>query len=339
MACRHVLASFLSCLFCSSLAVGFLLGCSGKVDSNSIGGAGADSESTDPALLFDGLITRTYWDGYWWTYTDHNPADSEYHASVDPVTSLTVPLGTTTDGAVHGSVFRIHGSVPQALTWADVATQKASTIDQYWLEIYADSRIPAYPAAGIGLTLKAYSAPTDATGGGKWLGIAFDLKLNAPTPMFYVSLPIVGTDLPDPHMRDAFQKQCQYYTVENQPASGYQTCFADYRKGFRDETTSVNEYGTLGTVGTWKRLCVLYSEVGTPSWAGAVTMENVPPFDPMKLLKIRWDMYQPAEIDSSGTFDISVDNVRFITEAEARDASNNCDPTMIGQPAGTGGEG
>jgi len=59
----------------------------------------------------------------------------------------------------------------------------------------------------------------------------------------------------------------------------------------------------------------------------------------MKLLKIRWDMYQPAEIDSSGTFDISVDNVRFITEAEARDASNNCDPTMIGQPAGTGGEG
>lgn len=38
-------------------------------------------------------------------------------------------------------------------------------------------------------------------------------------------------------------------------------------------------------------------------------------------------------------FDISLDNVSLITQAQAQDPNNNCDPSMIGQAPGTGNEG
>jgi len=151
-------------------------------------------------------------------------------------------------------------------------------------------------------------------------------------------MPMVGTDLPDPGFADAFPKQCQYYTASNPPASGYQTCFAHYRKAFHDASSATSTYNAIAAVGTWSRSCVLYSEVGAPNWANAGTVANLPNFDPTQMLKLRWDMYQPIT-GGTAAFDISLDNVSLITEAEARDSSNNCDPTMIGKPPGTGGEG
>jgi hypothetical protein len=90
--------------------------------------------------------------------------------------------------------------------------------------------------------------------------------------------------------------------------------------------------------GTWGRFCTLFSEVGVPSGANAGTKENVPGFDPTKLLKMQWDMYQPKSGDAV-KYEISIDNVQLITEEDAKDAKNNCDPAMIGMAPGTGGQG
>lgn len=228
------------------------------------------------------------------------------------------------------------------LPWALVAVQDSSTIDRHWLAIYPDSRIPAYPAAGLGFGFLANNRVFDGTGGGKWVGIAFDMKINLATmTMLYVSMPMDGTDLPDPTFNDAFPKDCTYFTTSNAPVDGYETCFAHYRKGFHDASSASGTYSTFGAAGAWKRYCVLYSEVGIPNWANTATQQALPSFDPTKLIKVEWDMYQPNDgTDPLGApFDISLDNVRLITEAEAHDVSNNCDPTMIGQPPGTGGTG
>ena len=111
--------------------------------------------------------------GYWWTYTDHNAADSAYHATISQVTSLSVGFKPTVDSdPTHGNVLAVSGSVPPALPWALVSVQDPSTIDGYWQAAYPDSTIPAYPAAGIGFGLQHFNAPFDATGGGTWVGIA-----------------------------------------------------------------------------------------------------------------------------------------------------------------------
>jgi hypothetical protein len=294
---------------------------------------------TVPVTLSQGDSNALSSGGYWWTFTDHNPAGSQYHALIDQATSLTVALQPVTDSdPSHGNVLRVKGSVPLQLPWSDVSTQQQYTLDSHWLPIYLDSKIPAYPEAGIGFGFLKNNAPFDATGKGKWVGIAFDMKVSVPMQTVWVSMPMVGTDLPDPGFADAFSKQCQYYTDSNPPASGYQTCFTHYRKGFRDASSATSNYGVIPAVNTWNRLCVLYSEVGAPNWANAGTVDNLPNFDPTRLLKVRWDMYQPST-GGAAAFDISLDNVSLITEAEARNLSNNCDPTMIGKPPGTGGEG
>jgi hypothetical protein len=242
----------------------------------------------------------------------------------------------------HGNVVRIRGQVPAELPWPSGAAQEPMTIDRYWQAIYPDSLIPAYPAAGTGFSFLYGNAPFDATGGGRWVGIAFDLKVNVASEAVWVSMPMVGTDLPDPTEGDVFPKTCQYYTADNTPSSGGSNCFSYHRMGLFSISSvyaTASPYNLLADVGLWKRYCVLYSQVTTPNWANAETIAMMPRFDPTQLLKLTWDMFQPHSDLPRSAFDVSLDNIRLITAAEARDASNQCDPSMIGAPYGSGNAG
>ncbi len=304
----------------------------GTEATNGEGGSG----NADVSILSAGDDDTTPFGGHWWTYTDHNPAGL-YHAQLRPITSIDTPLiGVPDTDPSHGNVLTVAGLVPEQLPWQDVAAQTDYTIDSYWAIHYPDSKIPAYPAAGIGFDFLQPSRVFDATGGGKWVGIAFDLKINTTMSTLWVSMPMDGTSLPDPTY-DAFPAHCVYYTTANAPADGYQTCFTHYRKGLHDGTGALNDYGRFGPLGSWKRMCVLYSEVGVPAWTNSAALEHLPQFDPTKLLKIQWDAYQPVQ--GEALFDISLDNVGLITAEQANDASNNCDPSMIGMPPGIGGQG
>jgi hypothetical protein len=317
---------------------GLSLGC-GIIFACSPDNSGGDGHDPPYARIIssgnDGTVGTG---GYIWTYTDHNPIDSEYHASVDQVTSNTIALQPVWEDAVHGRVLRITGSVPAALPSRSVIAQEPYTIDPYWHLIYADSMIPSNPSAGLTLSFLPHQSPFDATRMGSWIGIAFEMKVGTEVPGVYVSMPMVGTDLPDPHRYDSFPR-CQYYTATNPPSVGYQACFAHYRKGFYDSATANNNDDSLAPLGTWKRYCVLYSEVGIPSSVDAITRANVAAFDPTQLIKLQWDMYQPSEGAEAVPFDISLDNIQFVTRDEALDPSNNCDPSMLDKPAGTGNEG
>jgi hypothetical protein len=356
-----------SLMFCSALGAWVFPGCSAKINGyasmggdtggtgTSVGGGGAvqqgDSGTAgmgpilDSSKLSTGDNNAVSTGGYWWTYVDHNGPGSQYHASISQITGVTVALHPTADSDPnHGNVLSVNGMVPGALPWADVSTQVPYTVDAYWASIYPDSKIWDYPAAGIGFSFLHFSRPFDATGNGKWVGIAFDMKANVNMPVVYVSMPMVGTDLPDPSVgiTDDFPKQCQYYTDTNTPATGGQSCFTHYREGIFSSGSSVGTptaYNTLGSVGTWKRYCVLYSDVAIPIWANATTISMLASFDPTKLLKVQWDMYEPNSGSSSANYDISLDNVSLVSAAQAQDAANNCNAARIGQPPGSGNAG
>ena len=320
-------------------------GSTGATTANSTSStiASGTAVAVDVSVLSRGDNNAVSTGGYWWTYTDHNSNQSSYHAKVSPVTSVTVALQPEVNSdPTHGNVLRVYGTVPAALPWELVALQDPSTIDTYWQNYYPDSMIPAYPAAGIGFGFANRNAPFDATGGGKWIGIAFDMKVSVDTPVVWVSMPMVGTDLPDPQIADAFPMKCKYYTATNTPVDGGSNCFAYHRKGiFSDVSTAgtPTAFNTLASIGSWKRFCVLYSEVAIPNWANAVTVSMMPGFDPTQLLKVSWDMYQPNTGADVATFDVSLDNVQLLNEAQARDAANNCDTSMIGMPPGSGNAG
>jgi hypothetical protein len=239
--------------------------------------------------------------------------------------------------------------VPPALPWADVSAspQTPYTIDPHWQTVYPDATIPDYPSAGLGFGFQHFNKPFDATGGGKYVGIAFDMKINIIMPTVWVTIPVVGTDLPDPSpgITDAFPKPgdpggCKYYTATNTPATGGMSCFTSYRKGF--QSTGAGAYNTLAAPTTWHRYCVLYSEVAHPIWANLASIALLPPFDPTQALKVQWDMFQPPEAARGGVqtnYDISVDNVYLITSDQAKDATNNCDQGRIGQGFGSGDAG
>lgn len=284
--------------------------------------------------------------GYFWTYTDHNAASSQYHATSEPHTDMNTPLTVVADSdPAHGNVIKITGSVPPQIPWSLVSTQDPTSIDTYWVGLYPDSKIPAYPTAGVGFGWQANNKPFDATQGGKYVGVAFDLKLNdASMTTLWTSYPMVGTDLPDKNFNDDFPKPgepggCTYYTAPpNDPVNGYQTCFTNYRKTYTN-TNPANAYSALAPAGTWKRYCTLFSEVGIPSWANTATQSKEPSFDPTKLLKMQWDMFQPADGAATAKFDISLDNVNLVTAKDAADPANNCNPGMIDAGPGSGGEG
>jgi len=305
----------------------------------------------DISILSTGKDNAVSTGGYFWTYTDHNATDSQYHATISQTTTLTVALAPTKESDAHGNVLKVTGSVPIELPWADVSTQVDYTIDPHWKSIYPDATVPAYPAAGLGFGFANNNASFDATRGAvtgkltgpaKYIGVAFDMRVAAGMTTVWTSFPMVGTDLPDPGFKDEFPAPgkaggCTYYTKDNTPASGYQTCFASYRKGYYDTANAKSTYSTMAAGGTWGRHCTLFSEVGIPSWAkGTKTEGYVPPFDPTKVLKMQWDMFQPKTGDAA-PYELSIDNVLLVTMDNAKD--NNCDPAMIGQDAGTGNEG
>ncbi len=298
----------------------------------------------DISILSKGETNAASTGGYFWTYTDHNAEGNVYHATVSQVTTKSVALQPTKDSdAAHGNVLMISGQVPVEIPWTLVSTQDPTSIDQHWKGIYSDAMVPAYPAAGLGFGFQKNNAQFDGTQGGKFVGVAFDMKVIDGMPLVWTSFPMVGTDLPDPGFDDAFPAPgkdggCIYYTSTNPPTTGYQTCFANYRKGYYDTTTGTSAFNTMAAGGTWKRYCTLFSEVGIPSWANAGTKQNTPAFDPKKILKMQWDMYQPKSGDPV-KYELSIDNVQLMTAEDAKDAKNNCDPNMITAAPGSGGQG
>ena len=331
-----------------------------SLQNTSIGGDGFNGTTSptgstvapDPSSLSTGDSNQVSTGGYWYTYADHNPDGSQYHATISPTTNMFTALVPSKDiDPNHGNVLKIVGQVPSGLHWVSVSTQDPQTIDTYWQSSYPDSMIPDYPAAGIGFGFLSRNAPFDATGGGQWVGIAFDMKTTVDTPVVWVSMPTVYTDLPDPKMQDAFPKQCLYFTLNNTPVTGAQTCFAHYRMGIFANSSQATAFNTLATafntlapVGEWKRYCVLYSTVAIPDYANGPTIEALKahPFDPTQLLKVQWDMYQPPDGNDGSDpvpFEVSLDNVNLLTAAQAADTANNCDLEWIGAPPDTGDAG
>ncbi len=319
-------------------------------------GSSTPITAIDKHVISSGENNTTPFGGYFWTYSDHDdptdPAQAPYHATVLPLTNADVALTPVLDSdASHGKVLQITGSVPTELPWAvtdpttnetvGVSVQSDFTIDKYWKSLYPDAMVPAYPAAGMGFGFQDKNKPFDATLGGTYIGVAFDMKTGVNgMQTVWVSFPMVGTDLPDiPNNHDAFPAPgqpggCTYYTSTNDPVNGYQTCFANYRKAIL--ATLGNTYNTLAPTGTWKTYCVLFSEVGIPSWANPATRKNDPPFDPTKILKMQWDMFQPKGVGTAAAaFDIKIDNVILLTKDAAKEAANNCDQSYIGLPPGT----
>ncbi len=100
-----------SLLLCTALGACVVPGCGSKIDGNvstggdaggstaapgtggtANGGGGASSAKPstvvlDVSKLSTGDSNAIATGGYWWTYTDHNPDDSQYHALISPVTA------------------------------------------------------------------------------------------------------------------------------------------------------------------------------------------------------------------------------------------------------------
>lgn len=313
--------------------------------------------AVDMSNLSTGDTNQVATGGYIWTYTDHNttpdptkivqtkPETFDYHATITPQTSQSVALVPELDtDTTHGNVIHVKGQVPGQIPWSLVSVQDPISVDTYWPSIpaYSDAMVPAYPAAGVGFGFKPGNDVFDSSQGGKYVGIAFDLKINVVQKALYVSFPMKTTDLPDPNNNDAFPKSCTYYTKDNNPDTGGSSCFTSYRKGiFAESLHTGNAYNTLAAPNSWKRFCVLYSEVEVPTWANTKTLQLMTeiPFDPTKTIKVQWDMYQPADGDDPAAFDVSLDNIKLITKDEAKDAANNCDPERIDAAPGTGDAG
>jgi hypothetical protein len=315
--------------------------------------------AVDMSNLSTGDTNQVASGGYIWTYTDHNTTPDpskivlsdmttwDYHATIKPLTSnvpqVSLKPEQDTD-TTHGNVIHVSGQVPGKIPWSYVSTQAKFSVDPYWPTInkngldYTDAMVPAYPAAGVGFGFTPGNAVFDATGGGKYVGIAFDLKVNVAQDVVWVSFPMKTTDLPDPNNDDLFPKSCQYYTSTNNPVDGGSSCFTSYRKGIFSSSSvsgTPTAYNTLAAPNTWRRFCVLYTEVGVPNWANGPTKDLMKalPFDPTAVIKAQWDMFQPADGSDpvSVKFDVSLDNIKLITTEQAKDAENNCDQSALGQ--------
>jgi hypothetical protein len=313
--------------------------------------------TVDMSNLSTGDNNQVSTGGYIWTYTDHNttPDSSkidltdyttwDYHATITPHTDAKTALKVETDDADHGNVIHVSGQVPGKIPWTYVASQAPFSVDPYWPTIpaYKDAMVPAYPAAGVGFGFLGRNAVYDVTAGGKYVGIAFDLKVNVAQDVVWVSFPMETTDLPDPNIADPnnsdlFPKSCEYYTSTNNPQDGGSSCFTSYRKGIFSSTSqsgTPTTYNMLAAPSTWKRFCVLYTEVGVPNWANGPTKDKMKliPFDPTAVIKAQWDMYQPPDGAEpvSVKFDVSLDNIKLITTEQAKDATNNCDQSALGK--------
>jgi hypothetical protein len=302
----------------------------------------------DRSKLSTGDTNQVSTGGYIWTYTDHNKTPTEtptsesktwnYHATISPITNPETKFVVTMDDAEHKNVLNVKGEVPIEIPWDLVSGQDPISIDTYWPTYYPDAMIPAYPAAGLGFGFQPENVPYDATEGGKYIGIAFDMKANINMDLVWVSMPTEETDLPDPANKDKFQKQCDYYTASNNPASGASSCFTNYRKGIFSASSIVgtgDAYNTMAPQGEWKRYCVLFSEFAVPSWASPTVIDKMAEeknhFNPAHALKVQWDMYQPKDgtnLTPPAKFDVSIDNISLVTPGQIE--ANNCNPAAAG---------
>ena len=290
------------------------------------------SITLDTSKLSTGDTNALTSGGYWWTYTDHNAQTKSGHtgATIQPQTDLTHGLVPEVDSdAAHGNVIRFHGDVAPAPAWTDVTNVPVAPatawFDTYWPTLYPKALIAAFPAAGAGFGFQKNNHPYDVVQG-KYIGFIFDMKTTGNTNDVSVSVPVVGTDLADSTFSDEFPADGCIYpnkadsTLTDQAnflaTNPTQTCFLNYRKLFPVASRAGNDI--------WQTYCVLWSELVSPTWKGALS--TPPPLNHATLkqaLKVQWDMFQPAATPGGQTptnvsFDVKLDNIQLMTEADAR---------------------
>ena len=339
-----------TCLGCATLGLFGLSACGSSTpisfDNSSIwsGGPNATNQVTTQ--------------GYWWTYTDHaaydinhGAATYEQGANINPHTDLTTPL-VLEDDPQRGKIIHAWGSVPPAPDWSTLINT-ALYPDLYWQSVYPNSLLQDYPLAGVGFGYQANNAPYDVVQG-KYVGIVFDMKTEGGTNDIAVAVPTAVTDLPDPNNNDKWTKQCTYPSQQPgltgaasyQKTTGSQTCFADYQKIFYMLAPDGTFPGDIRAAdGNWQTYCVLWSELGLPSWVNSANLPaGVSAVILAQTLKTKWDFYQPSSISippgstpadiaaliaaASARFDIHLDNFKMVTAEDAL-ANGICNPTNV----------
>jgi len=281
--------------------------------------------SIDKSVLSTGEDNSMASGGYFWTYTDHNKQMKSPNAgaTITPITGMDTPLVPEADDAAHGKVLHFSGSIPPAPVWGDVLAMGEAGgpnwSDTYWKTIYPDALIAGYPAAGAGFGFGKNNKPYDAVQG-KYIGFIFDMKTAGGTNDIYVSVPIVGTDLADKNFLDDFPANGCVYPNNPTPGTGdaaafastysKQSCFRNYRKTFTIAERSAD--------GAWGTYCVLWSELAPPSWGADATPPAINKDTLKQALKVQWDMYQPATGTAAAPFDVKLDNIKLVTEEDAK---------------------
>lgn len=339
----------LTCLGCATLSVVALTAC----------GTTAPITIDKANLWTNGNTAQVSTKGYWWTYTDHNLSNGTANAgaSIVPITSKTTGLPIVPDPDVPAErphTIHASGYTPAAPDWTTVNTP--AWTDGYWVGKYPNSTdatgnvvtgtindIKAYPAAGIGFGFQENNKPYDVTQG-TFVGFTFDMKTKSNTGDIFVSMPVVGTDVPDTFYTDAFEFHCAFPAAPFSTGHLTQTCFGNYHKAFKVTLNTVATATTPADTpdmqraadGAWQTYCVLWTELTIPSWVNAGPTATAPAATPIvwnasalkNALKVQWDMFQPVSGGNSN-FDVYLDRVRMITAKDAADASNHCNPANI----------
>lgn len=310
----------------------------------------------DTRLIWEGRSNQVMPGGYWFTYADHiawmaqhpeyNPAGHtvDQGASITPLTNMTSAMPIVSDPDTtsgHGDIIHVWGTMPAAPSWSDVS-QVGTWFDTYYQQatLYPGSLNVAYPVAGVGFGFVPHNAPTyDPSGGGKYVGIAFDMKTRQDTAPVDFQLALVcsdtlGNDLHDDYFEDAFGKPgCTFAQAQNVNESLEQQA-ADYLSGpqnYLSQTCFLYQHKSVtpNVDGQWSRYCVLYNEMTVPDWASSTAQP--PPWTDETLrtcaTKAKWEMWKPADGDPASPFDVYLDNIRFVTRADA--AQMGCDISAL----------
>lgn len=320
-------------------------------------GCGATNRvELDNSKLWSGETTQVSSGGYWFTYVDHivwmadhpeqNPAGhtKEQGAVIEPLTDMDNPLTLTRDpdsASGHGDTVHVAGVTPAAPSWAAV-TQDGTWFDTYYQQPsqYPGSLNVAYPVAGVGFGFVPHNDNEfDPTQGGKFVGIAFDMKTRSNTYDVDLQLALVcsdtdGTDLHDDAFEDAFGKPGCTYAEAQATSKTLAELGADYFSGPNNYTTQTcfayqHKTVTPTSDDQWSTYCVLWNEMTLPSWAQPAA--KPPAWSDENLqkcaTKLKWEMYKPVEGEPAAAFDVYLDNVKLITRSEVE--KYHCDKQAL----------
>ena len=316
----------------------------------------SDRVEMDHSQLWSSGTNQVKSGGYWFTYTDHiawmaahpdlNPVGhtADQGATLEPLTDVNTPLKVaqdpdTTSG--HGDTIHVAGSTPPAPAWAEVSSE-GKWFDTYYQQpsLYPDSLNVAYPVAGVGFGFVPHNDNKfDPTQGGKFVGLAFDMKTLQNTYDVDVQLALVcsdtnGNDLHDDITGDAFGRPgCTYEKVQASGETLAQQA-ADYYSGpnnYLKQTCFTYQHKHVVPISDnqWATYCVLWNEMTLPSWASQTAQPPEWSDETLKkcATKLKWEMQQPGPSEPASAFEIYLDNVKLISRGEA--AKYNCDTSAL----------